>query len=274
MISPWRRPVAAGGLAAAFVPPQLWQDVCAQYPFLPQADTQPELNARLAAACAHFLRAKQFHGVAGLTVGDDKALAIAAQACLLTLRMNTDPKKVARWFDDFVGINLYSSAMVAQRRVGGEGHLVHEYPEQLLGEAMEGGPVSLSWSDVVASGREYAKGSNLVVHEFAHKLDMRDGVVDGCPPLPVGFMGTTSMKAAREVWFATLVPAFEAHVDAVQACERFGQAQPWLDAYGATAIEEFFPVSAEAFMVARARFSHELAPLAQLYTAYFCPSEG
>ena len=59
--------------------------------------------------------------------------------------------------------------------------VVHEYDDQVLGEAWEGGPVLLSWFD----DPDDAHGINIVIHEFAHKLDMENGAVDGMPP-PAG----------------------------------------------------------------------------------------
>ena len=49
--------------------------------------------------------------------------------------------------------------------------VVHEWDDALAGEAMPGGPVVLSW-DSAAHAREM----NIVIHEFAHKLDMRNRI--------------------------------------------------------------------------------------------------
>jgi Mlc titration factor MtfA (ptsG expression regulator) len=74
--------------------------------------------------------------------------------------------------------------VVARREQLDEHGVVHEYDEVLSGEALEGGPVMLSWRDVRSSGRSAAEGYNVVIHEFAHVLDMADGLADGVPPLP------------------------------------------------------------------------------------------
>ena len=55
---------------------------------------------------------------------------------------------------------------------------------------------------------------------------------------------------------------------------RFGGAQPWLDAYGATAIEEFFPVACEAFFVNRPRFSEDFPALVPLFDGFFRRGAG
>ena len=52
-----------------------------------------------------------------------------------------------------------------------------------LGEAWQRGPVVLSWDATVHGAVDPKDGHNLVLHEFAHKLDMLDGLADGTPPL-------------------------------------------------------------------------------------------
>ena len=100
------------------------------------------------------------------------------------------------WYDDFVGIVVHPSEVVARRKTTDETGVVHEYDEVLAGEAMDRGPVMLSWQDVLASSVTRDEGYNVVIHEFAHKIDMRGGAADGCPPLPAGFAGT-SRRATR-----------------------------------------------------------------------------
>ena len=65
-----------------------------------------------------------------------------------------------------------------------------------------------------------------MIHEFIHKIDMRDGAPDGCPPLP--------SRAARQAWLAVMQAEYEAFREKVIIAERFGGEPPWLDAYGAT----------------------------------------
>ena len=47
---------------------------------------------------------------------------------------------------------------------------------------MERGPVMLSWQHIANAHENTARGHNVVVHEFVHKLDMRSGNANGCPP--------------------------------------------------------------------------------------------
>ena len=112
-----------------------------------------------------------------------------------------------------------------------------------------------------------------MIHEFCHKIDMASGEADGCPPLPSGFMGHARVSDARAHWLAVLNTAFEQHAEQVEAAERFGQPAPWLDAYGAESLAEFFPVACEGYFMQRARFAQELSELLALFDALFRPSK-
>ena len=126
---------------------------------------------------------KEFHGAGGLLVTDAMAVAVAAQACLLLvgLASDKDPAAALAWYDDFVGIVLHPGEVLARREIADEAGVVHAWSEALTGEAMEGGPVMLSWADVADAGTSAAAGYNVVMHEFAHKIDMADGYADGVP---------------------------------------------------------------------------------------------
>lgn len=251
------------------IPDGLWDEVLQRHPFLA---TRPQPHVQtLRALAAAFLQAKEFHGAQGLVVDDSMALAIAAQAVLPLLHLGPpgDPLAALRWYGDFVGIVVQPGEVVARREIVDEDGVVHHYDEVLAGEAMEGGPVMLSWADVAGAADSAEQGYNVVIHEFIHKIDMRDGAADGCPPLPPGFLGTSSARAAREAWFAVLQPAYEAFREQVIVAERFGGALPWLDAYGAEAIDEFFPVACEAYFVNPARFAQEFPALRALFDGFF-----
>jgi Mlc titration factor MtfA (ptsG expression regulator) len=247
----------------------LWLDTLRQYPFLAQRPVDQQ--ARLRAMARLFLAQKEFHGAQGLAITDDMAVAIAAQACLPILNWGT-PRQALAWYGDFVGIVVHPDTMLARRERVDAAGVVHHYTEPLAGEAMDGGPVTLNWKDVANAATQAAQGMNLVIHEFAHKIDMRGGQADGCPPLPAGFMGTTSAAAARRHWLAVARPAHEGFREAVILAERFGQPAPWLDAYAATSLAEFFAVACEAYFVNRQRFGQEFAALAGMLEAYFNPA--
>ena len=194
------------------------------------------------------------------------ALSIAAQAVLPVLHLPGD----LIWYDDFVGIVVVPEEVSTPRVSIDEAGVVHEYDEAIIGEAREHGPVMLSWPHVQEGGLP-ADGAilNVVIHEFAHKIDMRDGEVDGCPALPAGFAGFATSHQARQHWQRTMEPAYDAFREQTIVAERFGGEPPWLDGYAASSLAEFFAVACEAYFVHPSRFAREFGTLAPLFDAFF-----
>jgi Mlc titration factor MtfA (ptsG expression regulator) len=250
------------------IPDTAWQATLARYAFL--GDRPPAERQQLRTLAAEFLRDKEFHGAQGFVITDEVALAIAAQAVLPVLHL----KGHLDWYDDFVGIVVHPSEVVAQRKIVDEAQVVHEYEEVVAGEAMDRGPVMLSWQDVLASSVTSEGGYNVVIHEFAHKIDMRGGDADGCPPLPAGFAGRRSAREARAAWLAVLQPAYDGFREKTIMADRFGAEPPWLDAYGATSISEFFAVACEAYFVNRPNFARDFPAVLVLFDAFFRPEQA
>ena len=203
---------------------------------------------------AAFLAQKEFHGAGGLVITDEIALAIAAQAVLPVLHLG--PALVRRF-------RRHRGA--SGRGAGAPQHLdesgvVHDWDEVLAGEAMEGGPVMLNWQDVAQAGDTADTGYNVVIHEFVHKIDLRDGAPDGCPPPGLARGAGTGWPCWSR---STGLPRTG---DQGRALRR---AAPWLDDYGATAIDEFFAVACEAYFVNRARFTQEFPELTVLFDGFY-----
>lgn len=263
----WLRKLSGGGTGgAAGIPDGLWALTLAHYPFLTTSDL-PHAND-LRTMTHAFLDTKQFHGAGGLQITDAMAVAIAAQACLPVLHLRA-PLRGIDWYDDFVGIVVHPGAVVAQRESMDEAGVVHQYQEVLSGEAMQDGPVTLSWQDVEESGASARDGYNVVIHEFVHKIDMQGGAPNGCPPLPAGFMGTSSATAARKAWLGAMEQHYQAFCDQLSLAKRFGAEPPWLDPYAATSLDEFFAVISEAYFVNRLRFSTGFPGLLPMFDAFF-----
>jgi MtfA peptidase len=239
--------------AAHAIPDELWHAMLERHSFL-AARPRSQLE-RLRTLAAQFLATKEFHGANGLIITDEMALAIAAQAVLPVLNLGL------AWYDDFVGIVVHPDEVLARRTVTDESGIVHEYDEVLAGEAMEGGPVMLSWHDVDSAGTTADEGYNVVIHEFIHKIDMRDGAPDGCPPLPA--------REARRAWLAVMQAQYDAFREKVIIAERFGGEPTWLDPYAAEAIDEFFAVACEAYFVNRTRFEADFPALMPLFDGFF-----
>jgi len=253
------------------IPDALWHEALAHYPFLARLGNADQ--ARLRRLATHFLAHKQFSGAHGLIVTDSMAVHVAAQACLPLLHLGPGdtPEAALAWYEDFVGIVMHPADAVARRQATDEAGVVHHYDEVLAGEAMQHGPVMLSWPAVEQAGASGSEGSawSVVIHEFVHKIDMQAGGPHGAPPLPPGFMGTRSAHAAAARWQAIWTPAYESFREQVLRAERFGAPPPWLDPYAASAPEEFFAVACEAHFVAPERFAEEFPELSQALRAFF-----
>jgi len=253
--------------AAPEIPEADWLATLSAYPFLARRDAQG--LQRLRELTARFLQDKEFHGALGFTITDEVALAIAAQAVLPVLHLHA-PLKGLDWYDDFVGIVVVPEEVTTPRVAIDEAGVVHEYDEAIIGEAREHGPVMLSWPHVQEGGGQ-ATGPilNVVIHEFAHKIDMRGGGVDGCPPLPAGFGGQANAREAHAHWLATMQAAYDAFREQAIVAERFGGEPPWLDGYAASSMGEFFAVACEAYFVEPARFATEMPTLRPLFDEFF-----
>ncbi len=261
----WLRNVLAKSapqlVAPKEIPDEIWKVVMTRYPFLESINTTDK--DKLRSMCSEFLSTKEFFGAQGFEVTDEIAVCIAAQACLPVLHLGL------HWYDDFVGIVVHSGEVVARREVEDENGVVHHYDEVLSGEAMERGPITLSWADVELAGESASDGYNVVIHEFAHKLDMKNGQVDGCVPLPADFMNAGSSAKARTLWLSTMQKSFDSFKEKVIIAERFSGEPPWLDAYGAESVDEFFAVSCEAYFVNREQFRKDFEELAAMYDEFF-----
>ena len=241
----WREERA---LARRAIPDDLWQLTLTRLPFLARLGEADRTELRR--LCSLFLDRKQFHGAGGLEVTDDMALLIAAQACLPVLRLGL------HYYDGFVGIVVHPDEVVAQRSVMDDDGIVHEYEENLTGEAMSGGPLMLAWADVQDAAEAADLAYNVVIHEFAHVIDMCAGLADGVPPLPDA--------PARERWIGVIDAAYEAFCLLVD-----DGVETVVDPYGAEAVEEFFAVAVEAFFVAAVPFRRESPAMYDLLAGYF-----
>ena len=218
----------------------LWREATAPWLFMRGLD--PAEVERLRALAEGFLARKHFSGTHELAVSERMQVAIAAQAAILVLELGIE------WYDGWSEVIVYPSQFAPERETMDEAGVVHLTNDPMAGEAWLGGPVILSYEDVALAGDEEQRiaGYNVVIHEFAHKLDMRNGDPNGSPPLHAG------MSAAS--WKGAFAPAYEdfcARVDAAEDLfdEDEGEALDALpiDPYAATSAGEFFAVASEAF---------------------------
>jgi Mlc titration factor MtfA (ptsG expression regulator) len=244
----WRRRAEARAVARRPIPDDLWKRTLVRYPFLRRRD--PAEAAELRRLTSLFLDRKEFSAAGGLRMTNDVVVAIAAQACLPVLRLGLDR------YDGFVGIVVHPNPVRVRRQHLDDAGVQHEYDEELAGEAMQGGPVMLSWDDVRRAGRDATAAYNVVIHEFAHVLDLADGLSDGVPLLP--------RELPRAEWTAVLQREYADFLHRVDADEA-----TTLDPYGATGEDEFFAVASEAFFVAPAGMREEHAALYELFARFY-----
>ncbi len=218
----WRRRRAAEKIV---IDDAQWQ--AAEYP-LPFLDRlSDDERRRLRELARQFIAEKEWSGARGLELTAPMQLSIALQACLPILNLGLDA------YRGWVGVVVYPGDFVIPRQQMDEAGVVHEYDDEVLGEAWEGGPVLVSWFDNLAEIGDV----NVVIHEFAHKLDMTNGVVDGVPALP-GDM-------SRREWIAAFEPAYLDFRRRVDAGEDTA-----IDPYAAEHPSEFFAVASEVFFEA------------------------
>ncbi|MGQ9686745.1 MAG: M90 family metallopeptidase [Thiobacillaceae bacterium] len=200
-----------------------WQDVLALPVFagLSAAD-----EAKLRERALGILADKTFSGAGGVEVDAYMRTAIGVLAALPVLELGHEA------YGGWREIVVYPGEFIHDGHETDEAGVVHHIRHVRSGEAMYGGPLVLSWDDVAASGG--GEGYNVVIHEFAHKLDMRNGSVDGLPPLHPG------MRV--EDWSAAFTAAYEDFCRRVEA----GEATD-IDPYAAESPAEFFAVLTEYF---------------------------
>jgi MtfA peptidase len=226
----------------------LWTSTLERLPFIAQRSDDEQ--ARLRDMVSLFLDQKEFSGAGGFEVTDDVAVAVAAQACLPVLYLGL------QHYASFVGIVMHADEVVATRQITDDDTgLVHAYDEVLAGEAMEGGPLMLSWTD--ASGdRTSPWGYNVVIHEFAHVLDLGNGAGDGMPVLPTA--------AEQRQWLDVMQVEFDQFQERV-VCGH----DTVIDPYGAEGIDEFFAVASESFFVTPQLLEQERPALYALLAGYY-----
>jgi MtfA peptidase len=175
-----------------------------------------------------FMAEKSFEGCGGLELTDLIKVTITAQACRLLLHRETD------LYPRLITILVYPTAYVAKTVEPIGGPIALEGEEIRLGEAWKGGVVIVSWDEAHAASRGQTYGRNVVLHEFAHQLDMENGNADGVPVL--------KSRGDYVRWAQVMKREYE-RLRRDSALGRYSA----LDDYGATNPSEFFAVATECF---------------------------
>jgi hypothetical protein len=220
------------------IPLPLWETALSQVPLLARLDSTE--RHRLRELASHFLHNKSIGGVQGLVVSDEMRVVIAAQACLLILNLDLD------YFDGWREVIVYPDSFVVAHEQHDAAGVVHRTRHALGGEAWGQGPVILSWRDLQPGTHPHGHGANVILHEFAHKLDMLNGAANGMPPLHA--------EMSRPAWTEALASAYD------DLHHRLQHHHPTaIDPYAAENPAEFFAVVTETFFELP-RLLHESYP--------------
>ena len=203
--------------------PAQWEAVTTeslhQWPLLDEAERQ-KLAER-----GFDLLGKRWEAARGFRVDDTMRIAIAANAALLTIGRDDD------LYRNVTAIVVHRANMVMrEERPGPSRGVVTRAPLVVSGHTSSRGPVFISWSEVERGGRTQQRSTNVILHEFAHKIDALSGMLDGTPPLH---------PPALQRWVEVCTAAFDAL--------RRRDVAPFLRSYAATSPSEFFAVATETF---------------------------
>ncbi len=207
--------------------PEEWERILKQnvplYSRLPNA-----VQRQLRGLINIFVYEKRFEGCGGLEITDEIRVTVAAQACILLLNRKTD------FYPRLSSILVYPGAYVAKEVWRTPAGFEVEEESVRLGESWDSGTVVLAWDNVTHGAGDWKDGHNVVLHEFAHRLDQQDGTADGAPIL--------EQRSRYVSWARTPSREFEQ----LQKRVRRGR-KTVMDEYGATDPAEFFAVATETF---------------------------
>lgn len=188
-----------------------------------------------------FLFDKEFVGCDGQEINDEVRLTIAGNACLLVLAQ-TRPL-----YPSFKTVLVYPSTYAVTQK-SHDGQVVFDEHSARAGESWYRGPIVLSWSDTMHGSKNTEDGQNVVIHEFAHKLDEENGVMDGLPIL--------RDRSHYGEWSTVLNSEYNAFLKRVER-----RKNKVIDEYGAVSAVEFFAVISESFFEKPERMKSDLPEL-------------
>ncbi len=184
----------------------------------------PDELTRMQWLVASFFHGTRWEAANGFELTDEIKVLISAQASMLLLGLELDN------YPQVTSVIVHPSTVRLRGDHAAGGVLRWSGTQTLAGQAHYRGPVVLSWTAARRGAKFPAGGQNVVYHEFAHQLDMLDGITDGTPPL--------DDESARQRWVEVCTRAY----DTVRA-----KGSPILRAYAGTNPAEFFAVATEVF---------------------------
>jgi Mlc titration factor MtfA (ptsG expression regulator) len=185
-----------------------------------------EERARLESVALGLVAGKDWEAARDFTVTDEMTVVIAAQAALLVIGLPIEDP-----YRDVHAIVVHPTTLVVTGEHSQVSGLVSDDPMPILGRAEYHGPVLVAWDQVLDDARHPGTGHNVVLHEFAHQLDMLDGTTDGTPPL--------ATQEQFDRWVEVCTRVYEQVVE--------GRAGRSLSSYAGVNPAEFFAVATEVF---------------------------
>lgn len=207
------------------IPDAAWESALLQSPLSRARDAEQLAHIRKLATL--FLHDKDVYGAGGFTVGDEHLALIGFHAGLMVRHLGID------WLRGWHSIYIFPGQFRTRRRIRDSHGLEGTDDRVLAGEASHEGGLVFSWADIIDDVQAGNDGKNVIIHELAHKIDMRNGPADGYPPLHRGM--------STRQWAKHMQSAFD---DLVSRAQR---GHPPIDPYGATNPAEFFAVISEYY---------------------------
>lgn len=229
--------------------PETWLGWLTQLWFYPRLSSAQQESVRRVTRV--MVAEKNWEGLRGLEMTDEIRVTIAAQAGWLTCGM-TD-----QFFDRVQSILVYPDAYVAPGQILTKGGIVLEGESPRVGEAWYRGPVILAWDDVRRGGASPNHGHNLVLHEFAHQLDMLNGAdADGVPVI--------EEQERADRWLGVTEKEYQ------RLCRDCDAGRhTLLDCYGTTNKAEFFAVATEGFFQLPRKIQHHHPELYAILSDFY-----
>lgn len=215
------------------------------YSFLPD-----ELRNELHGHINVFLTEKQFIGCDGLKISDEIRVTVAGTACLLLLN------RQATYFPGFSSILVYPESY-SVTEVSFDGHLEVHREVTRAGESWHRGPVVLSWQDVLRGATDVGDGYNVVLHEFAHKLDEENDGTNGLPVL------------REQEHYAEWAKVLGTEYAALEGRVARGENRVLYE-YGLSSPPEFFAVATESFFEKPVAMRDQLPDLYEQLRKFYC----
>jgi len=204
------------------------------------------VERRLVDVATELVNSKRWEAAAGTQLDGSMIGVIAANAAVPLLGLDVGMYKIVESI-----IVHPTTRVVTSERAGPVAGTMDDADLHVIGQAWaNAGPLLLSWDAVLDDSRNPARGRNVVIHEFAHKIDMRDGYGDGVPPVP-----TIELPE----WDDLLRHEFEDDTATPRVLRPYAWSNP----------AEFFAVASEAFFCVPVPLSRDRPELYAMLRSFY-----